>query len=133
MRLPKAENIRIVGFENAVNNCPVNICRGPIKRNFQLLANFTTRSICSDQVFGFDLLSLPSFEILQHGFDRIGQRTVARFKFLNHRAPFNIRIVPQEISNIYSLDLPLSDDVYAAVLRIALRGWGVDQSSAVFV
>lgn len=130
--LPKVVNIRIIGSENAVDDCPVNVRGGSVKRNFYLLTNFTTRPVCSDQIFGFDVFHLFSFKILQHGFDRIRQRTVARFKILYHCAPLNIRIVSQQISNIYSLDLPLSDGVYAAEVRIALRRWIIDQFFAIF-
>lgn len=84
-------------------------------------------------MLGVDLLYLPSFHILQRGSNRMGQRIITVLKFLYHRAPFNIRVVSQEISNVYSLNLSLSNGVNAAVLRIVLKGWSVDQFLAIFV
>lgn len=80
-----------------------------------------------------DLLCLPGLELTQNSSDRMRQQIVAGLKFLSHRAWFNIRLVAQEISNIYSLNLPLSYEVYAAVARIALRRWGIDQLLAILV
>lgn len=121
VHLPQAENIRKIGFPNAVDDGPIKVRCGSIKRNLQLLADFTTGPICSNQVFGIDLLCLPSFEVLQRCADRMGSRVIPGFILLHHRGPFNICIVSKEISNIYALNLALRADMGTAVFRIGLK------------
>lgn len=124
--VPKAQDIRVIGFEYAIHDRPVNVGSVSIERYLQMFANAATSPIPAHQVFGVDKPFLSSFEVPQRRLHRVG-RVLVYLKPIDYCTSFNQRFVPQEISDVYFLHLSLSDNVDAAVSRVTLRAqpWNI--------
>lgn len=128
----------VIRFENTVQDPPVDIRRDPVKRNPEAFPDTTRGPIAPDHELSLDDFLLARPVIKHRRADGMIALLVATLGHINIKlsqrtAALDDDLVSQQITQVDTLDLALSDNVQAAITRVGLVRPVEEQLLAVLV
>ena len=109
----------VICLKDTIHDSPIDIRTNAIKRDPKLLSDTATRSIASYEKLGMNGFLLARSRISNNSSHWvIRRRILSDLEISNCRAALNQFLMPQQISDVYSLQLPLGNDVKTTISRV---------------